>query len=135
MLDNLKSLDLEGNLIDDIKQIEFLGLCGNLKNLTVIGNPICDKLSPQSSDEDSTFYNYRFEIIKVLPTLSVLDDEFTLNIKPALSNERIKANTNRYKQTKNLQQCPFDDDWQMINELIDEGIGPSEDKLAINGEI
>ena len=30
-------------------------------------------------------------------------------------------------------ECPFDDDWQLINQFIEEGIGPTEDKLAING--
>ena len=31
------------------------------------------------------------------------------------------------------QQCPFDDDWQLINQILDEGIGPPEKNLAING--
>lgn len=46
MLEHLECLDLEGNLIDDVKQIEFLNLCTHLSNLTLYGNPICVKPSP-----------------------------------------------------------------------------------------
>jgi hypothetical protein len=31
------------NLIEDIRQIEFLSLCSNLVSLTLEGNPICVK--------------------------------------------------------------------------------------------
>ncbi|CAF0859802.1 unnamed protein product [Brachionus calyciflorus] len=123
LLDNLKCLDLEGNLIDDIKQVEFLNLCSKLENLTLYGNPICSK--PYADSEENDSYSYRHEIIKILPSLQILDDELTLDTKPLAP---VKSNKN-----DNLsQQCPFDDDWQLINELIDEGIGPPEEKLAIN---
>lgn len=62
----------------------------------------------------------------MLPSLQILDDELTLGTKPLTPRTHEKhENINK--------QCPFDDDWQLINELIDEGIGPPEDKLAING--
>lgn len=62
----------------------------------------------------------------MLPNLQILDDELTLGTKPL--TPRLQ------KKDENInQQCPFDDDWQLINELIDEGIGPPEEKLAING--
>jgi Leucine-rich repeat (LRR) protein len=38
------------NLIDDIKQVEFLNLCTNLENLTLYGNPICAKPTPEADD-------------------------------------------------------------------------------------
>ena len=42
------------NLIDDIKQIEFLNLCPNLENLTLYGNPICVKPCPEADDNVSS---------------------------------------------------------------------------------
>jgi len=41
---------LNRNLIDDIKQLEFLNLCPKLENLTICGNPICSKPSPDAQD-------------------------------------------------------------------------------------
>ncbi|XP_031553017.1 leucine-rich repeat-containing protein 56-like [Actinia tenebrosa] len=41
MLDNLEVLDLEGNLIDDLSQVEFLSLCSSVKSLNLEGNPVC----------------------------------------------------------------------------------------------
>lgn len=71
-------------------------------------------------------YSYRHEVVKMLPSLQILDDELTLGTKPLTPRTHDKhENINK--------QCPFDDDWQLINDLIDEGIGPPEEKLAING--
>lgn len=137
MLDNLKCLDLEGNLLDDLKQVEFLNLCSKLENLTLYGNPICVKPTPDVADNDS--YSYRHEIIKILPHLKTLDDELTLNtkplspLKPIASNPFFSNKTAQQKSSTINYECPFDDDWQLINQFIAEGIGPSEDKLAING--
>lgn len=77
LLENLTCLDLEGfvknyhfyitikrvfqflidlrNLIDDLKQVEFLNLCPKLANLTLYGNPICSKPSPDAKE------NVRYE--------------------------------------------------------------------------
>ena len=91
-------------------------------------------------------YSYRYAVIKILPHVRLLDDEPTLGTKP-LTSIRIKnpsERNNNYSSSnhKSLHQkndreveCPFDDDWQLINELIDEGIGPPEEKLAINGTL
>ncbi|RNA39995.1 leucine-rich repeat-containing 56 isoform X1 [Brachionus plicatilis] len=126
LLENLRCLDLEGNLIDDIKQVEFLNLCTNLENLTLYGNPICSKPHSDFNDEES--YSYRHEVVKMLPSLQILDDELTLGTKPLTPRTHDKhENINK--------QCPFDDDWQLINDLIDEGIGPPEEKLAINDSL
>jgi hypothetical protein len=73
-------------------------------------------------------YSYRHEIIKNLPSLRILDDELTLNTKPINQKNREKADS------KCLDQCPFDEDWQMINTWIEEGLCPPEQKLAINGK-
>ena len=67
MLEHLRLLDLEryprcrsrsrpspflssSNLVDDIRQVEFLALCPSLTSLTLEGNPVNRKL--WSSDED-----------------------------------------------------------------------------------
>lgn len=41
MLENLQLLDLEGNDVDDLVQVQYLGLCGKLQTLTLEGNPVC----------------------------------------------------------------------------------------------
>ncbi|XP_031554833.1 serine/threonine-protein kinase 11-interacting protein-like [Actinia tenebrosa] len=51
MLENLEVLDLEGNLIDDLSQVEFLSLCSSLKSLNLEGNPVCVAPHANSSAE------------------------------------------------------------------------------------
>ena len=63
-LDNLKILDLEDNLIDDLKQIEVLSLCPKLKAVTLAGNP--------SAKEDP---EYRKHVEQILPQLTYLDEK------------------------------------------------------------
>ena len=46
MLDNLQLLDLEGNDVDDLVQVQYLGLCGKLQTLTLEGNPVCVRPNP-----------------------------------------------------------------------------------------
>ena len=46
MLENLQLLDLEGNDVDDLVQIQLLGLCGKLQTLTLEGNPVCVRPHP-----------------------------------------------------------------------------------------
>lgn len=41
MLEQLELVDLEGNDVDDLVQVQYLGLCGKLKILTLEGNPVC----------------------------------------------------------------------------------------------
>lgn len=74
-------------------------------------------------------FKYRDEIIKILPSLKTLDDEPIFNTKT-----KSKAKDINGVCLKNVS-CPFDDDWQLINQLLDEGIGPDEEKLAINGKV
>uniref|UniRef100_A0A7M5V0M3 Leucine-rich repeat-containing protein 56 n=2 Tax=Clytia hemisphaerica TaxID=252671 RepID=A0A7M5V0M3_9CNID len=75
MLDTLEVLDLEANNIDDITQVEFLSLCSDLINLTMKGNPIEVKPTPESQKADLKYYNYSDAIITCLPMLKILDDE------------------------------------------------------------
>jgi hypothetical protein len=71
-----------------------------------------------------------------LPSLRILDDELTLNTSSLSPNKspQKKENFSNNKNDKNEHECPFDDDWQIINQCIEEGIGPPEEKLAINGK-
>lgn len=69
--------------------------------------------------------------------MQILDDELTLNTKPLSPRKEIKpAKEFLIAQAKPSidQQCPFDDDWQLINEILDQGIGLPEENLAINGK-
>lgn len=63
-LDRLRILDLEDNLIDDLKQIEVLSLCPKLKALTLNGNPAA------VNDNE-----YRQNVEKILPQLTYLDEK------------------------------------------------------------
>lgn len=58
MLDSLEVLDLEGNLIDDLSQVEFLTLCSSLKSLNLEGNPVCVVPHPSSTAEVSIACEY-----------------------------------------------------------------------------
>ena len=75
-----------------------------------------------------------------MPNLAVLDDELTLNTKSILRTSSGSTQTKPAGRTKvdtsnnEPQQCPFDADWEVINQWIEEGIGPPEEKLAINGK-
>ncbi len=71
----------------------------------------------------------------------MLDDELTLNTKPLTPRKEAKSGGRELKKSNSTnvdliqQQCPFDDDWQLINQILDEGIGPPEENLAINGNL
>ncbi|XP_070763152.1 leucine-rich repeat-containing protein 56 [Enoplosus armatus] len=72
MLENLQLLDLEGNDVDDLVQVQYLGLCGKLQTLTLEGNPVCVRPNPtaiQTAD-----YSYRAAVRELVPQLRYLDD-------------------------------------------------------------
>lgn len=54
-LDHLEVLDLEGNNIEDINQMQYLGLCCKLSSLTVQGNLICLKPNAESAEVRAWF--------------------------------------------------------------------------------
>ncbi|CAF3332716.1 unnamed protein product [Rotaria socialis] len=108
MLEHLRLLDLESNLVDDLRQVEFLALCPSLDSLTLEGNPINNQ-----SD-------YRVEIIQRLPRLQTLDDvptNRTNKISSSMPGESIML---------------FQQDWSLIEECIAAGMAPPDDKLACN---
>lgn len=49
MLENLEVLDLEGNNIDQISELQYLALCSNLTTLTIEGNSVCVRPSPEGT--------------------------------------------------------------------------------------
>uniref|UniRef100_A0A665URA0 Leucine rich repeat containing 56 n=2 Tax=Echeneis naucrates TaxID=173247 RepID=A0A665URA0_ECHNA len=72
MLENLQVLDLEGNDVDDLVQIQYLGLCANLQRLTLEGNPVC--VCPKHTAIQSADYSYRATVRELVPQLCYLDD-------------------------------------------------------------
>lgn len=59
-LDDLEVLDLEGNNIEDINQLQFLRLCCKLSHLTVEGNLICLKPTADSAAVRTWFVHIVF---------------------------------------------------------------------------
>uniref|UniRef100_A0A8C9F2B7 Leucine rich repeat containing 56 n=1 Tax=Pavo cristatus TaxID=9049 RepID=A0A8C9F2B7_PAVCR len=99
-LDHLEVLDLEGNNIEDINQLQYLGLCCKLSSLTVEGNLIC--LKPNAESAEELDYNYRAEVKKLIPHLEYLDG--------------IPAS-----QTAVPPSNKMNEDWLIIKESIKEG--------------
>ncbi|CAF0792087.1 unnamed protein product [Didymodactylos carnosus] len=118
MLENLKILDLESNIVDDLRQVEFLALCPKLRSLSLEGNPVCSEPQPDLEQEN---YDYRAEILKRLPKIEILDDEKT---------------TKDARRTKELKRTDssllFQQDWSLIEECIASGMAPPDDKLICN---
>ncbi|XP_078719629.1 uncharacterized protein LOC144936450 isoform X1 [Lampetra fluviatilis] len=72
LLEELEVLDLEGNGVEDMAQVHALALCPHLACLTLEGNPVCSRASPNAPQDPS--YEYRRAVLDLLPQLSVLDD-------------------------------------------------------------
>ncbi|XP_062317953.1 leucine-rich repeat-containing protein 56 isoform X1 [Osmerus eperlanus] len=71
MLEHLQLLDLEGNDVDDLVQVQYLGLCSELRTLTLEGNPVCVCPHPNAIQ---TKYCYRSAVRELVPQLRFLDD-------------------------------------------------------------
>ncbi|XP_035796507.2 leucine-rich repeat-containing protein 56 isoform X2 [Amphiprion ocellaris] len=71
MLENLHLLDLEGNDVDDLVQVQYLGLCSTLRTLTLEGNPVC--LRPNPTSTQIADYSYRAAVRELVPQLRYLD--------------------------------------------------------------
>ncbi|XP_053345628.1 leucine-rich repeat-containing protein 56 [Clarias gariepinus] len=97
MLEQLELVDLEGNDVDDLVQVQYLGLCGKLKILTLEGNPVC--ICPRPGASQVSEYNYRSAVRKLIPQLQILDDA------PAEDEEF------RYSST-------LKEDWALLRESI-----------------
>lgn len=49
MLENLQLLDLEGNNVEDLVQVQYLALCAKLQTLILEGNPVCARPNPTAT--------------------------------------------------------------------------------------
>ncbi|XP_047189452.1 leucine-rich repeat-containing protein 56 isoform X3 [Scophthalmus maximus] len=72
MLENLQLLDLEGNDVDNLVQVQYLALCGQLQTLTLEGNPVCVRPTPTATQTGD--YRYRAAVRELVPQLHYLDD-------------------------------------------------------------
>nr|DBA17288.1 TPA: hypothetical protein GDO54_002761 [Pyxicephalus adspersus] len=106
MLENLEILDLEGNNIDQIGELQYLALCSNLTTLTIEGNPVCIQPSPE--DTMPADYNYQALIKKIIPQLQYLDDAPVDQINPTTSRTPLE-------------------DWLIVQDLIKESVGSQVD--------
>lgn len=96
MLEQLRVLDLEGNAVDDMRQVAFLGFCTHLSALSLAGNPVTRRPDPLREpdaltvptedgaletqiglDDDSDSLLVRFPLIKYLHLNSML---FTVRV-------------------------------------------------------
>uniref|UniRef100_H2TUQ4 Leucine rich repeat containing 56 n=1 Tax=Takifugu rubripes TaxID=31033 RepID=H2TUQ4_TAKRU len=73
MLENLQLLDLEGNDVDDLVQVQYLGLCGKLQTLILEGNPVCARPNPTAT-QVVPGYSYRAAVRELVPQLCYLDN-------------------------------------------------------------
>jgi hypothetical protein len=62
-MNNLRELSLAKNAISDLREIQYLSSCPNLMKLWLRDNPI------------ASLWDYRIQIIRILPNLKYLDDE------------------------------------------------------------
>ncbi|KAH3882307.1 uncharacterized protein LOC127882434 isoform X2 [Dreissena polymorpha] len=97
MLENIEILDVEGNNLDDIIQVQYLSICSKLTNLTLDGNPLCNQPTPGEELED---YDYRQAVKKAIPHLQTLDDEVLIEGVGSF-----------------LKHNVFDADWAYLEEL------------------
>ncbi|KAI8925860.1 hypothetical protein BC831DRAFT_459340 [Entophlyctis helioformis] len=82
MLEHLEILDLEGNEVADLDQIEHLALCPNLQQLTLEGNPLDfeerleqQELASAATDTQLMQGLARRIITGILRQIKILDDE------------------------------------------------------------
>ncbi|XP_077315188.1 leucine-rich repeat-containing protein 56 isoform X3 [Lithobates pipiens] len=113
MLENLEVLDLEGNNIDQISELQYLALCSNLRTLTIEGNSVCVRPSPEGTT--AADYNYRGVIKKIIPQLQYLDDAPTDQINPTTPHTP-------------------SEDWLMVKDLIKESVGSQTD-TSLDGSL
>eukprot|EP00106_Octopus_bimaculoides_P012774 XP_014780216.1 PREDICTED: uncharacterized protein LOC106876242 isoform X3 [Octopus bimaculoides] len=120
MLEYLEILDLECNKIDCISQIQYLSFCTNLKGLTLQGNPVCMKASPES---ESTDYNYRQSVLKCVPQLKYFDDKPISDDTPS---ENVNVFSEDWDYLLQLQQdLHFDELLSVFEDDASSGIRPS----------
>ena len=95
-LKNLHELSLAKNNISDLREISYLSTCNNLRKLWLKDNPI------------TKMYDYRLQIIKILPRLQFLDDEEITNEEREMANTGHFAAQNFKQENKYRRMPSFD---------------------------
>ena len=110
-LQNLKELYLRKNNISNIREIDYLKQCLNLKILWIEENPLCEK-NP----------NYQKEIIKELPQIIKLDNK---SVKDILNEEDKKIEEKKEEEKK--------EDNDLLNEMNNDLVNLQ--KTNVNKEV
>ncbi|XP_046870006.1 uncharacterized protein lrrc56 isoform X2 [Hypomesus transpacificus] len=100
MLEHLQLLDLEGNDVADLVQVQYLGLCSELRTLTLEGNPVCVCPHPNTSQ---TGYCYRSAVRELVPQLRFLDDVW--------AEQEVERGSN---------SSSMEEDWALLRQSIKE---------------
>uniref|UniRef100_A0A8C3W4T7 Leucine rich repeat containing 56 n=1 Tax=Catagonus wagneri TaxID=51154 RepID=A0A8C3W4T7_9CETA len=101
LLEQLEVLDLEGNCVEGLGQLSYLQLCPRLAVLTLEGNPVCLRPAPGPTNQVPQGYNYRAEVVTLIPQLQVLDEVPATHTGPPTPRE-------------------LDQDWLMVKQAIKE---------------
>ncbi|KAI3388394.1 hypothetical protein SNEBB_003754 [Seison nebaliae] len=110
LLDNLRILDLEDNLIEDIEEIEFLRLNKHLTSLVLRGNKCCDGLMKDwEGKKEMKLDRYRRRLFKYLPHLKQLDESSSKKLRDKDQSNPSNSST-------------FSSHWSFINECLDKGL-------------
>ncbi|CAH8633857.1 unnamed protein product [Dicrocoelium dendriticum] len=108
-LESIEVLDLEGNLLSEIKNITLLKTCNRLRSLSLEGNPVVTKLGG--------IKKYRRFVRKELRQLSMLDDYPVENLNP--------------NRLVDFDVTNLDDDWSYINTLLREiGLSANQSRIG-----
>ena len=98
-MNNLRELSLARNSISDFHEIEYLGTCNNLIKLWLKDNPI------------SKVWDYRIQVIRLVPSLKYLDDEEITQDETDMANTGSFFGQNYEKKKGNIRP-PRDDRFQ-----------------------
>ena len=97
-MNNLRELSLASNEIKDIREVSYLGTCPKLIKLWLRDNPISKK------------WNYRTQIIRLIPNLKYLDDEEITQDEREIANSGGFSgnNLNNYEKKENVRPPSHD---------------------------
>ena len=111
-MNNLRELSLASNEIKDFREISYLGTCPNLIKLWLRDNPI------------SKIWNYRVQIIKIIPHLKYLDDEEITQDERAIANSG-SFSGNNYEKKENIRP-PSHDPFRLKDGIYKNNYGQNE---------
>lgn len=95
-MNNLRELSLAKNAISDFSEIAYLGTCRNLIKLWLKDNPI------------SKVWDYRIQVIRLVPSLKYLDDEEISQDERDMANTGSFFSQNYEKKKENIRPPSHD---------------------------